>query len=93
MSIHSSLRGISTLTGERSVLSRFERVQKMMRDGKLKAEGGSPFGLPKMRTKIKVAGKKPKEAPKAEDEKGKKDAKKPAAAAAAAPAKAAPAKK
>jgi small basic protein (TIGR04137 family) len=92
MSIHSSLRGISTLAGERSVLSRFERVQKMMRDGKLKAEGGSPFGLPKMRTKIKVAGKKPKEAPKAEDEKGKKDAKKPAAGAAA-PAKAAPAKK
>lgn len=53
MSIHPSLRGASTLVGERSVFTRIERVQKLLREGKLE-EAGSPFGLPKVRTRIKV---------------------------------------
>lgn len=53
MSIHSSLRGVNTLTGERSVFTRVERIQKLMKDGKLEAED-APFGLPKVRTRFKV---------------------------------------
>ena len=33
MTIHSSLRGVDTLKGERSVLSRIERIEKLARDG------------------------------------------------------------
>jgi small basic protein (TIGR04137 family) len=58
MSIHPSLRGADTLTGERSVLTRVERIQKLIRDGKLDGEEGSAWGLPKVRTKFKVAKKK-----------------------------------
>ncbi len=69
MSIHPSLRGVDTLKGERSVLTRFERVQKMVDTGKLDPEKGSPYGLPKMRTKFKVvSGKKAKEMAKAAKE-------------------------
>jgi small basic protein (TIGR04137 family) len=61
MSIHRSLRGVDTLKGERSVLTRFERVHKLIADGKLDAESGSAYGLPKVRTKYKiVSGKKAK---------------------------------
>jgi len=63
MSIHPSLRGVDTLRGERSVLTRFERVQKLVKDGKLDPENGSALGLPKVRTKFKVVtGKKAKAA-------------------------------
>ena len=69
MSIHPSLRGANTLQGERSVLTRFERVQKMVETGKLDPEKDSPYGLPKMRTKFKVvSGKKAKEMAKAKEE-------------------------
>ena len=57
MSIHPSLRGANTLVGDRSVLSRVERIQKLIHDGKLEEEG-SPYGLPKVRTKFKVKTKK-----------------------------------
>ena len=60
MSIHTSLRGVDNLEGERSVLSRVERIQKLTRDGKFDAEKDSAWGLPKVRTKFKV--KKVKEA-------------------------------
>ena len=58
MSIHSSLRGVDTLRGERSVLSRVERVLKLSKDKKLQLESGSAWGLPKVRTKFKTAVKK-----------------------------------
>lgn len=58
MSIHSSLRGIDTLKGERSVLSRVERIAKLRKDGKFDAENQSVHGLPKVRTKFKVVGPK-----------------------------------
>ena len=55
MSIHNSLKGVDTLRGERSVLTRFERIQKLVKDGKLEEESSSAYGLPKVRTKFRVA--------------------------------------
>jgi len=57
MSIHPSLRGADTLTGERSVFTRIERLQRLLKEGK-RQEGESPFGLPKVRTRFKVVKKK-----------------------------------
>ncbi len=84
MSIHSSLRGVSTLIGDRSVFTRRERLEALAKTGKFKEGQRSVFGLPKVRTRFKVAGAK-KAAPKADE---KADAKGGAAAKpAAAPAK------
>ena len=83
MSIHPSLRGVSTLVGERSVFTRMERIQILTREGKFDAEGGKVHGLPKVRTRSKAVKRK---AAKAE---GTEAAAAPAAAAAAAPAAAA----
>ena len=58
MSIHSSLRGISTLVGERSVHTRSERIATLQKQGKFDAEVRSPYGLPKVRTRFKIAGVK-----------------------------------
>lgn len=80
MSIHSSLRGSSSLVGERSVLTRQERILALEKAGKFDASKRSALGLPKVRTKFRIAGAKKAEKPKAE-----------AGAAAAAPAAAAPA--
>ncbi len=55
MSIHPSLTGVDTLRGERSVLTRVERILKLAHDGKIDPENDSPLGLPKVRTKFKVA--------------------------------------
>ena len=60
MSIHRSLRGVNTLVGDRSVLSRFERIQKLTKEGRVDAEAGSAYGLPKVRTKFKVVSKRKK---------------------------------
>jgi small basic protein (TIGR04137 family) len=76
MSIHSSLRGVSTLVGDRSVFSRRERLEILAKAGKFKEGERSVFGLPKVRTRFKVAGAKKAAAPKADD----KAAGKPAAA-------------
>jgi small basic protein (TIGR04137 family) len=57
MSIHPSLRGANSLVGRRSVLSRTERLQKLMHDGKM-SEEDSPYGLPKVRTAYRVKTKK-----------------------------------
>ena len=86
MTIHSSLRGVNTLTGERSVLTRQERILKLTKDGKFDAEKSNVWGLPKVRTHFKVAGaKKAKKEP-------VEGAPAEGAAPAAAPAAAAPAK-
>jgi small basic protein (TIGR04137 family) len=79
MSIHPSLRGVSTLVGERSVFTRMERIQILQREGKFDAENGKVYGLPKVRTRSKAVKRK---AAKAEGE----AAAAPAAAAPAAPA-------
>lgn len=60
MSIHSSLKGVDTLSGERSVLTRFERILKLQAEGKLDAGEASAYGLPKVRTKFKIAKAKKK---------------------------------
>jgi small basic protein (TIGR04137 family) len=54
MSIHPSLRGVNTLVGERSVFTRMERIQVLMRDGKFDPKANSVHGLPKVRTRIKA---------------------------------------
>ena len=59
MSIHPSLKGVNTLVGERSVFTRVERLQKLMKAGKL-TEEDSVYGMPKVRTKFKVKAKKKK---------------------------------
>jgi small basic protein (TIGR04137 family) len=84
MSIHSSLRGVSTLTGERSVFTRLERLAVLKKEGKFNDQTSSVYGLPKVRTRFKVAGakKKAKEAGAAKPAEG-------ATAAAASPAAAA----
>jgi small basic protein (TIGR04137 family) len=62
MSIHSSLRGADSLKGERSVLKRVERIEKLAKDGKFDSEEDSVWGIPKVRTKFKVvSAKKAKE--------------------------------
>lgn len=68
MSIHSSLRGADGLIGDRSVFKRMERINILKKEGRFDDEG-SVFGLPKVRTKFKVA-KKKKEAPKEEAAEG-----------------------
>lgn len=81
MSIHSSLRGVNTLTGERSVFTRVERIAILKKAGKFNDETGSVYGLQKVRTRFKVAGAKKE--PKAAAAAGAT----PAAGAVAAPAK------
>ena len=68
MSIHPSLRGFDTLVGQRSVYSRVERLQKLIREGKM-TEDDSVYGLPKVRTQYRVKTKKKKddEEPKEEE--------------------------
>lgn len=58
MSIHSSLRGASTLVGERSVFTRIERLAILKKEGKFNDDTGHVWGLPKVRTRFKVAGAK-----------------------------------
>ena len=58
MSIHSSLRGADTLKGERSVFTRVERLAILKKSGKFSEEKGTVYGLPKVRTRYKVAGAK-----------------------------------
>ena len=60
MSIHSSLRGVSTLSGERSVFTRLERLAVLRKEGKFNDQSSSFYGLPKVRTRFKVAGAKKK---------------------------------
>lgn len=66
MTIHSSLRGADTLRGERSVLTRMERIQKLQKDGKFDPTSNAVWGLPKVRTRFKVSTGKQKGPPEAE---------------------------
>ena len=90
MSIHSSLRGSKSLVGERSVFTRIERLAALKKTGKFDEAKDSPYGIPKVRTRFKVAGAKKPKAEKAAAP-GAPGAAAPAAAAPAAGAKAAPA--
>lgn len=69
MTVHRSLRGVNTLVGDRSVLTRVERIQQLQKDGRLDTDDGSAYGLPKVRTKFKaVSGKKAKALAQAREE-------------------------
>lgn len=57
MSIHKSLKLKNTLTGQRSVLTRWERIVKLQEEDRWR-EGDSVLGLPKVRTKFKVRSRK-----------------------------------
>lgn len=57
MSIHKSLKLKNTLVRQRSVLSRWERIEKL-KDQDRWEEGDSVLGLPKVRTKFKVRSRK-----------------------------------
>src|SRR5262247_848305 len=60
MTIHKSLRVRTSLTRARNVWKRVERVIKLEEEGKF-ADGRSVFGLPKVKTRLKVkATKAPK---------------------------------
>jgi small basic protein (TIGR04137 family) len=65
MSIHSSLRGKKSLEGERSVFTRIERLAALKKVGKFDDAKDSPYGIPKVRTRFKVAGAKKAKAEKA----------------------------
>ena len=62
MSIHKSLRQKDTLVCARSVLSRWERLEKLKDQGRWK-DGDAVLGLPKVRTKWKVRKRKKEAAP------------------------------
>ncbi len=70
MTIDASLKVKSGLTGRRSVLTRSERIGKMIEAGTFDkdADGASAFGLPKMRTIRPKTGAKKKKAEKTEEE-------------------------
>ncbi|MCA9100998.1 MAG: small basic protein [Pirellulales bacterium] len=75
MTMDKSLRRRAGMSGQRSVLTRAERLKKLEQADRWQ-EGESPFGLPKVRVyKLSLKKKKKK---KAEDEEG---AEKPAKAA------------
>lgn len=75
MSIHPSLRGVNTLVGERSVFTRRERLEKLLSEGKLDPEA-SAYGLPKVRTKFKLKGKRAAVKKEASEKDAKKGGKK-----------------
>jgi small basic protein (TIGR04137 family) len=90
MTIHKSLRVRTSLSRARNVWKRVERVVKLEEDGKF-AAGRSVFGLPKVKTRLKVKSTKvPKKEAAATP--GAEGAAAPAAAGAAAAAPAAGAK-
>ncbi len=66
MSIHKSLSLGSGISAERSVFTRRERVDRLIKEGKL-SEEDSPIGLPKVRTKFKVVSRKAKKAKESAD--------------------------
>ena len=57
MSIHKSLKLKNTLERQRSVLTRWERIEKLIDQDKWQ-EGDPVLGLPKVRTKFKVKSRK-----------------------------------
>ncbi|MBT3278558.1 MAG: small basic protein [Phycisphaerales bacterium] len=69
MTIDASLKVKSGLTGRRSVLTRAERIEKMIDAGTFnpEADDASAFGLPKMRTIRPKAGGKKKKAEKTDE--------------------------
>lgn len=62
MSIHSSLKIASGLSRHRNVLSRAERISKLLEAGRFNMDSSEPLGLPKVAHRKMVTGAKPKKA-------------------------------
>ncbi len=63
MSIDKSLRLRNSLSRQRNVMTRAQRVQQLIRDGKFDIETGDPIGLPKVRVvRVRKAVKKKEKA-------------------------------
>ena len=60
MSIHSSLKSVGALARHRNVLTRDERIAKLIDQGKFDPENDTPTGLLKVVSRKSTAGKKPK---------------------------------
>ena len=64
MSLDRTLKAHGSLKGARSVMTRAERIARMMDEGRFDPEKDSPLGLPKLRVRHSKAGSKTKkEAP------------------------------
>lgn len=61
MTMDRTLKTSGGLTGRRSVLTRAERIERMIEEGDFNPKKDSPFGLPKLRVKSTRAGSKKKE--------------------------------
>ena len=72
MSLSRSLKGASSLARHRNVLSRAERIAKLMEEEKYE-EGRSVFGLPKVAHRKSRAGKKEKKTVETAETEVKKD--------------------
>ena len=61
MSIDRSLKSAGNLVKHRNVLSRAERIEKLIADEKFERENGNPIGLPKVANrKVATTGKSSK---------------------------------
>ncbi len=73
MSIHTSLKGASNLTRHRNVLTKSERLEQLLGNGKVDKDEPYVLGLPKTSNRKLSVGKKTPKKPEAEDDKkGKK---------------------
>lgn len=75
MSIHKSLKLKNSLARPRSVLSRWERIEKLKAQERW-SEGDPVLGLPKVRTKFKIRSRKAIKKAEAEARAAEKEAKK-----------------
>ena len=62
MTIDRTLKKHGSLKGQRSVLTRAERIAKLTEDGKFDPENDSVLGLPKVKVKSSKVGSKSKKA-------------------------------
>ena len=67
MTMDRSLKNRGGLKGSRSVLTRDERIAKMVEEGNFDEEKDSPMGLPKLRVAQSRAGSKSKKEAPAEE--------------------------
>ncbi len=71
MSLDRTLKLSGALSGSRSVLTRAERIERLVTEGKFDPESDSPLGLPKVKVRHSRAGQKSKkEAPTEETAEG-----------------------
>ncbi|MDJ0975859.1 MAG: small basic protein [Planctomycetota bacterium] len=75
MSIHKSLKLKNALVRPRSVLTRWERIEKLKEQERWE-DGDSVTGLPKVRTKFKIRSRKAIKKAEAEAKQAEKDAEK-----------------